>query len=61
MLLGKCLIFFLFKLGWIGFLLCRDSEYFQGSPSAELSFSMARYNHVFYFFRMECAPVRQVF
>jgi len=59
MVLGNSLIFFLYKLGWMGFRQSRDRSCFQTCTSAELSLSTIRFNHVYYFFRMECAPVRQ--
>jgi len=59
MLPGNCFIDFLYKLGRIGFRLCRGDMYFQICTSAGLSLSTGGHNHVTLFFGVECAPVRE--
>ena len=53
------LILFLYKLGRIAFLLCRNGKRFQDCTSDVLSLSTTRYFHVFSSLGVECAPVKQ--
>ena len=59
MLPENWLIDFLYKLGRIGFRLCRNGKRFHFCTSPELSLSTVGYNHVTFFFGVECAPVRE--
>jgi hypothetical protein len=56
MVLGNSLIFFLYKLGWMGFQLCRDGMYFQACTRAELSLSTIQIqSHVLFLWDEVCA------